>query len=851
MLARSSLLDELKKGGYEASLITTFNAYLPFYEEVVLRRLINAGVRHNVLLMDAREYSAAMASYPPLLAGTQYTLLPIQAPGAFHPKLILLVGKTKGLIVIGSHNMTLAGFGFNRELTNIVRVRGEKDAEGVAAAQQLWSEVDYWMTELAPSIPPKLAAMVHRVLDFAPWMKNPIEPKGNTQILASRPGGRALWDQTVDLVDDDVTKVAVSGAFFDKRLAFLDRVKTDLKPREFVVGVDPSSVQLPVAAENVSDLAFVNAAKLGVEDDKADQKTGYLHAKNLLITYQTGNILLATGSANPSAPAWLASKASGNVELMLVRRGQAALEAAESIGLTDMYSLPRLSASDWEAIAVNEQAEYQSEPLGYKTGVAYVDGHTIFVDASLLDGLADLEYVLVKRNADEDQVTRNSKARGGLVEIDFPAESMATAISLQCKSAGEVKISLLLHHIDKIEEQARSGVQRQFKDALLSLGTETPNIGLLIECLDKIVFSEDSDRVLNAIRPKTASQSEDSSVDNELGGLAVDIDDTKKLKKKSRLNQSGDLGYLLDTLIYHLKILGDKSLEELDQHGRSEEEQIGTDDAEGDDGLLLTEERQRELLDICHSKVNTMIGRMISQLRAFTEGKQSIRAVLLRLLSVLAVLRELRSCDKRAAWVGEGNTTIPREQRIRLLDSLMLSLFEGDNSLLDLEDVGDEFGQSDDIARLKGLVLWLAWDCSLVLDLQAPFMESQEQREMRLRGNAMVLALAQMIREDEVVIDEAKQSIGKLSTGEMSWLKSIRLLGLECDALRSGTSAHSVTDEAEPGLIAIHKTVSDWNLRVVVASGSQTSLVRLSKYRATMNFLPEHLFFVKFPEVQV
>lgn len=32
-----SILDVIKRGGYEASLITTFNATLPFYEEVLLR----------------------------------------------------------------------------------------------------------------------------------------------------------------------------------------------------------------------------------------------------------------------------------------------------------------------------------------------------------------------------------------------------------------------------------------------------------------------------------------------------------------------------------------------------------------------------------------------------------------------------------------------------------------------------------------------------------------------------------------------------------------------------------------------------------------------------------------------
>jgi len=45
MLPKISLMEELKKGGYEASLTTTYNAYLPFYEEVVLRRLVNAGIR--------------------------------------------------------------------------------------------------------------------------------------------------------------------------------------------------------------------------------------------------------------------------------------------------------------------------------------------------------------------------------------------------------------------------------------------------------------------------------------------------------------------------------------------------------------------------------------------------------------------------------------------------------------------------------------------------------------------------------------------------------------------------------------------------------------------------------------
>jgi hypothetical protein len=82
-----SILEVIKRGGFEASLITTFNATLPFYEEVVLRKLVSAGCRHNVVLMDRAQCAVSWASEAtrPRLAGYGYTLLPVSAPGAFHP----------------------------------------------------------------------------------------------------------------------------------------------------------------------------------------------------------------------------------------------------------------------------------------------------------------------------------------------------------------------------------------------------------------------------------------------------------------------------------------------------------------------------------------------------------------------------------------------------------------------------------------------------------------------------------------------------------------------------------------------------------------------------------------------
>lgn len=120
-----SLLAALKGAKFEASLVTTFNATLPFYEEVVLRRLQAAESRHDVVLMDAVQCARSWAtpSLRPRLAGSAYALIPMLAPGSFHPKICLLASKKRCVVFIGSHNLTLSGFGFNRKVTTCIDVR--------------------------------------------------------------------------------------------------------------------------------------------------------------------------------------------------------------------------------------------------------------------------------------------------------------------------------------------------------------------------------------------------------------------------------------------------------------------------------------------------------------------------------------------------------------------------------------------------------------------------------------------------------------------------------------------------------------------------------------------------------
>lgn len=144
-----SLFDVIgeKKERYEFSFLTTFNAYLPFYEQIVLRRLVKAGCRVNTLLMDAGQFAGCFRDFAgkPRSAGRDYTLIPVDAAsGVFHPKILLLLGKENADLCVGSHNLTLSGFGKNRELTCLFELGMKSSAEERIIFQDVWRALKSW-----------------------------------------------------------------------------------------------------------------------------------------------------------------------------------------------------------------------------------------------------------------------------------------------------------------------------------------------------------------------------------------------------------------------------------------------------------------------------------------------------------------------------------------------------------------------------------------------------------------------------------------------------------------------------------------------------------------------------------
>ena len=67
-----------------------------------------------------------------------------------------------------------------------------------------------------------------------------------------------------------------------------------------------------------------------------------LHAKTIYLEGGDNNFWLATGSANPSAPAWINSEDIRNAEAIILHEGKTANLTATEIGLNEVCQLPPL-----------------------------------------------------------------------------------------------------------------------------------------------------------------------------------------------------------------------------------------------------------------------------------------------------------------------------------------------------------------------------------------------------------------------------------------------------------------------------------------------------------------------------
>ncbi|GHO79501.1 hypothetical protein KSD_72720 [Ktedonobacter sp. SOSP1-85] len=115
------LLNELQREeDYDTAFFLTYTINLSFFESMILPRLRRMGVSRIGILIDYRGYQESLEhAIPSGCCGRDYILVPIHLPkgGIQHAKLLWLQKHERITAYIGSHNLTMAGYNDQTEVT--------------------------------------------------------------------------------------------------------------------------------------------------------------------------------------------------------------------------------------------------------------------------------------------------------------------------------------------------------------------------------------------------------------------------------------------------------------------------------------------------------------------------------------------------------------------------------------------------------------------------------------------------------------------------------------------------------------------------------------------------------------
>lgn len=321
----SLLLDEEHNEDRQAeeALLLSYTADLGFFESIALGVAQASGARVTIVSDAAMTVSDPRAVRR---AGRSYVSGLARCAGAFHPKLVVLVGPERATVAIGSGNATMAGWQANAELWTVLR--GDRDA-----APTLLSDLADWLRAL-----PEQMRVSSGVVEALHRVAGGLETLGGNADGAD-PGVRLVSSLDGPIIEQlpagPVDELAVCAPFHDPAATALRALVERLQPQRLTVSYQPGLTELdgPAVADLVNDVGG---------EVRIDPEERYRHGK--LIEWEVGGQRSAlTGSPNLSGAALLRSqRRDGNCELGVIAPVEASLLPDGSVAPVSMVRRVRL-----------------------------------------------------------------------------------------------------------------------------------------------------------------------------------------------------------------------------------------------------------------------------------------------------------------------------------------------------------------------------------------------------------------------------------------------------------------------------------------------------------------------------
>lgn len=337
-----SILDELAKcSGFDIALMTTFNFEIGFFERAVLNRLYAKDVRQVSLFVDSKELTGALneldIKHHGSNIGRKYMVNPVRMDSSFHPKVILLLGKKKARLFVGSANIKTSGYAINNEAFNFIDYSPEhpESLDVIVAAIDFFSEINEISYKLDNEI-------IKASKEFVYYHKSNKNPNMNLLHNMTRP----ILGQVAELIDHPVKSIRIAVPYYDKELKALRAVKETFPDADIQLYVQNEYSTFPVEYNERNGIAKDIKTFTGFKDNDTSSSGNFYHGKVFLFKTAAEEFVLY-GSANCTQAALTKTYLDGgNVECDLFEKG--------APGEFDYY---------FENMKVEKKAKLVSQPM--------------------------------------------------------------------------------------------------------------------------------------------------------------------------------------------------------------------------------------------------------------------------------------------------------------------------------------------------------------------------------------------------------------------------------------------------------------------------------------------------------
>lgn len=313
-------LDQLlRNNSYDHAIICTYAFDHEYFEEYCLNNYKSL-INNNLTVITDKKIYQEITTKPgnkrPKQANIRYLLHSIDVKGVFHSKLILLLSKNRGRLIIGSANFTRPGITTNAELVNYYDFEVDK----LETYRYLFLDALKYAIEISNRWYSKtLESNLNEILGEVSWLNidGSIDRPDEVNLLNNLDS--SLWTQIISKIKNPVESISILSRYFDPLPLILDDIYADIKPQKIKIYTQNGITTLTKDWLN-HELYKSNILEIYLCQYSDKDRSQNLHAKAIVIE-QKEDYLLVFGSANFTSPAIMKSIEDGNVELYLAIDG--------------------------------------------------------------------------------------------------------------------------------------------------------------------------------------------------------------------------------------------------------------------------------------------------------------------------------------------------------------------------------------------------------------------------------------------------------------------------------------------------------------------------------------------------